>query len=142
MQLRVPAKIRAMHKGRHRLIGVLLILASCGTTLVHRAIWTAARHGPAQAAEMGMALTSFVLASLGMLLIIHGAKLSAGGGAGAKPRGRRRGRDLLLFFQEPVRPGTAILDTRDGVAGLQAYCAIHAARHRLRTVPLSVDRTR
>lgn len=131
-----------MHKGWHRLVGVLLILASCGTTLVHRAIWTAARHGPAQAAEMGLALTSFVLASLGMLLILHGAKWCTGGGWGGKPRDRRRDRDLLLFFQEPVRPGTGILDTRDGVAGLQAYCAIHAARHRLRTVPLSIDRTR
>ncbi|NLS27108.1 hypothetical protein S2M10_21010 [Sphingomonas sp. S2M10] len=131
-----------MRKVGHRLVGVLMILAACGTTLVHRAIWTMARHGPAQAAEMGLALTSFVLASLGMLLLLHGDKLCAGRSWGSDLRTDRRRRDLHLFFQEPVRPGTGILDTRDGVAGLQAFCAIHAARHRLRTVPLTTDRNR
>lgn len=67
-------------------MGVLLILASCGTTLLHRAIWTAARHGPAQAAEMGLALATFVLASIGVLLAFHGAKLLADG-TSRYPRG-------------------------------------------------------
>ncbi len=56
-----------------RLLGVVLLLASGGTTLLHRAIYAAAR--PAQALELAIGLTTFVLASVGMLLLIHGAAL-------------------------------------------------------------------
>lgn len=48
---------------------------SGGTTLLHRSIYLAARHGPAQVLELALGLTSFILASIGVLLLIHGARL-------------------------------------------------------------------
>ncbi|TXC70748.1 hypothetical protein FSB78_07205 [Sphingomonas ginsenosidivorax] len=56
-----------------RLFGVALLLASGGTTLLHRAIYAAAR--PAQALELAIGLTTFLLASVGILLLIHGPAL-------------------------------------------------------------------
>jgi hypothetical protein len=113
------------------LCGVLLLLASGGTTLVHRSIWEAARHGPAQAVEFGIALMTFTLASIGMLLVINGGRLFAQ----SKPdRGSRdrRGQDLLVGFLQPVRSQGCEFDTRRGVARLQAVRAIEAARGRFR----------
>lgn len=58
-----------------RLLGVVLLVCSGGSTLVHRSVYEAARHGPAQIAEFGLGLLTFILASTGLLLLIHGAKL-------------------------------------------------------------------
>ena len=117
-----------MRKLPARLIGLLLLLASGGTTLVHRSIWEGAKHGPAQAAEFGIALATFMLASIGMLLVIHGGKLFARTKLDRGASGRRRERDLVAGFLQPVEPGGRTLDTRHGVARLQAVRAIDAAR--------------
>jgi hypothetical protein len=72
-----------------RFTGVLLLAASGGTTLLHRSTYQAAAQGSAQVAEMGIGLLTFLLASAGVLMLIHGAKLFEGklgsGGRGATP---------------------------------------------------------
>lgn len=58
-----------------RLLGVLLLAGSCGSSLIHRSVYEAARHGSARAIEFGLGLLTFVLASAGLLLVFHGARL-------------------------------------------------------------------
>lgn len=65
-----------------RLTGALLLVGSYGTTLVHREIWKSAHHGPAQAIKFCISLLTFVLASAGVLLLIHGSKLFVRTGPG------------------------------------------------------------
>ncbi len=60
-----------------RVWGAVLLAASVGSTLVHRTFYEAARHGPAQVAEFGLALLTFILAGTGVLLLIHGGRLFA-----------------------------------------------------------------
>jgi hypothetical protein len=60
-----------------RFWGLVLLAGSVGSTLIHRTVYEAARHGPAQAAEFGLALLTFILAGTGVLLLIHGARLFA-----------------------------------------------------------------
>jgi hypothetical protein len=116
-----------------RLTGLVLLLASGGTTLVHRSIWEAARHGPAQVAEFGIGLATFMLASVGVLLVIHGGKLFA---LDTLERGKvdrqRRPRDLMTELLQPVRSSARALDTRQGVAAFQAAHLIRVAQHRTR----------
>lgn len=62
---------------RARCAGVGFIVASLGTTWVHREIFAAARHSPARFGELAVGLLTFTLASVGILLLIHGARLFA-----------------------------------------------------------------
>lgn len=89
-----------------RLIGIVLLAASGGTTLAHRAVYRTAIHGPAQAAELVFALSTFMLASMGMLMLITGAKLFAA--PRAAPAESRP-----LSFRDAC-------DTRRGVAAMRA----------------------
>jgi hypothetical protein len=88
----VPARPAPRAASRHRfsprLLGALLLAASGGTTLVHRAIYAPAR--PAQVAELAIGLTTFLLASVGILLMIHGSALFVRRTAGLTPDGRSR----------------------------------------------------
>lgn len=58
-----------------RLTGLLLLGASGGTTLLHRTQYEAAQYGPPQLAELGLGLATFMLASTGVLMLIHGSNL-------------------------------------------------------------------
>ena len=110
-----------------RLLGLLLLFASGGTTLIHRSVYMAARHGPATAAELAASLATFMLASAGMLLLIHGARLFAP--VVFLPPGEPERPTASLT---PMRaaltdlPGSAC-DTRRGIASLQARRALAVA---------------
>lgn len=110
-----------------RLTGAFLLAGSCGTTLIHREIWTAAHHGPARTIEFEIGLLTFVLASAGVLLLIHGRKLF-------HRRNHRSGdvpqpeTPLTSRLIEPIALAGRALDTRGGVAMMQARHAIAAAR--------------
>lgn len=58
-----------------RISGVALVAAAAGSSLIHRHVLSLEANHAASALEMGLGLTSFVLASLGVLLMIHGAGL-------------------------------------------------------------------
>lgn len=60
-----------------RIAGAGLLVASAGSTLAHRAAYHAAQQGPANPLEFGLGLLTFVLASAGILLLIHGDALFA-----------------------------------------------------------------
>lgn len=68
-------KMIEMRRLPPRIGGLALLAASGCTTIVHRAIYEAARHGPAQIGEFAIGLLTFCLASTGVLLLIHGAEL-------------------------------------------------------------------
>ena len=102
--------------------GVLLIAAAGGTTMLHRIEYQAARHEPAQLAEFALALATFMLASTGILLLIHGGKLFARdqGGAFAKQyskaaAGRLVHGDNRLFAQ---RRAMALIQSRRVIGAL------------------------
>ncbi|SOB88151.1 hypothetical protein SAMN06297144_3295 [Sphingomonas guangdongensis] len=73
-----------------RLYGMIMLAASCGSTLAHKRVFDAPPHGPAQLAEFALAMLTFTLAATGILLLIHGAALLARRTA---PGGRRSDRD-------------------------------------------------
>jgi hypothetical protein len=106
-----------------RLLGIGLIASAGAVALWHRRVYEAARHGPAQVAELGLSLMCFALASTGILLLIHGAGLFGrrwrrdDGDPGAAAESRTRP-------QVPARPSGRAFDTRDGAAMVQA-------RHRI-----------
>jgi hypothetical protein len=114
-----------------RLVGLALLAASGGTTLVHRTIYEAARHDAARLAELAIGLLTFLLASAGMLMLIHGARLFEGRpcGEAAKPASAR---DASV---DPLGSAADACDTRRGVALLQARGAIGAARRRTSREP-------
>lgn len=58
-----------------RLAGLGLLMAAGGSTLLHRAVWLTAKSGPAPGLEAMLGLATFMLACLGVLLIINGARL-------------------------------------------------------------------
>lgn len=58
-----------------RLVGMLAVGAAAGSSLLHRGVLTAHAGGPASALEVVIGLASFALASWGVLLLIHGARL-------------------------------------------------------------------
>jgi hypothetical protein len=60
---------------RHRLIGVAILLGAGGSTLLHRQVWLAHASGPATLLEAALALVTFALGSLGLLLVFNGARL-------------------------------------------------------------------
>jgi len=114
----------------------VLLGCSVGSTLLHRSAYEAARHGPAQVAEFGLALLTFILASTGILLLIHGAKLF-------KPAPERlRGEDLRARtafrsgLEAPITPHGRAFDTRHGASMMQARHRIGLSR-RTRAVTIS-----
>ncbi|WP_294213690.1 hypothetical protein [uncultured Sphingomonas sp.] len=132
-----------------RLLGVALLGCSGGSTLVHRGVYEAARHGPAQAAEFGLALLTFILASTGMLLLVYGAKLFI-----PAPDRLRRGEprtraELRARLEAPIAPQGRAFDTRHGASMMQARHRVGLSRRaRLITKPhvgklegTSIDRT-
>lgn len=111
-----------------RVLGLGLLACSGVSTLVHRGVYEAARHGPAQAAEFGLALLTFILASTGILLLIHGDKLfkavpedASGDDVPAKTAFRMR-------LEEPITPRGRAFDTRHGVSIMQARHQIALSR--------------
>ena len=58
-----------------RLGGAAAIMAACGTSLIHCAVAAAHVGGPPGIWEWVLALLSFVLASVGALLLLNGAGL-------------------------------------------------------------------
>jgi hypothetical protein len=78
---------------KHRLAGLALLLAACGSSLLHRHIFH--QDGDAAAIlQMALVLIGMALASIGTLLILYGARLFAEPGPAApdhRPgRARRR----------------------------------------------------
>lgn len=98
----------------------MLLGFSGGSTLVHQSVYEAARHGPAQTAEFGLALLTFIFASTGMLLLVHGAKLFKP----APPRLRKAQQRAQSAFRSrleaPITPQGRAFDTRHGVSMMQA----------------------
>ncbi|MBB3912615.1 hypothetical protein [Sphingomonas desiccabilis] len=106
-----------------RLVGVVCLAAAGASTLLHRAIFVAAQSGPAQAAEFAAGLLSFVLASLGVLLLTNGARLfERPAPPAAKPV-------EVLPVSEPGAgmDESAACDSRYGVARLLSERAIQRA---------------
>lgn len=62
----------------HRLVGVAVLLGAGASTLLHREVWLVHASGPASGLEAALGLLTFALASLGVLLIIGGARLRDG----------------------------------------------------------------
>lgn len=60
-----------------RLGGVMAMVAAYGTSLIHQAVVTRPVAGPPGPWEWVLALLSFVLASVGALLLLQGARLGA-----------------------------------------------------------------
>ena len=104
-----------------RLTGLGLLLASGGSTLVHRSVYEAAKAGPARAGELVLGLTTIMLASTGILLLIHGSRLLAG------RRSRGSSRPPAIVREAAYETD---LDTREGVAWLLAGRAISTAAGR------------
>lgn len=117
---------------RPRLVGALLLLAASGSTLLHRHIYEAARHGPPRLEEFAVGLLTFVLASTGVLLLLHGAKLLRPATASARPDARERSRRTSEVRRLLVAgaPEAVLLDSRRGVAMILAYRALDSAAER------------
>lgn len=62
----------------HRLTGVALLCGAGGSASLHRQVWLAHATGPASVLEAGLGLTTFVLACMGLLLLLSGARLRDG----------------------------------------------------------------
>ncbi|WP_426257246.1 hypothetical protein [Sphingomonas sp. DC1400] len=102
----------------------MLLGCSGGSTLVHRSVYEAARHGPAQAAEFGLALLTFILASTGMLLLVHGAKLFKPAPSRLRSAEQRVRTAFRSRLEAPITPQGRAFDTRHGASMMQA-------RHRM-----------
>lgn len=109
-----------------RLVGLMLIAASGASTLAHRSVYEAVRHGPAQTIEVGLGLLTFVFSSAGILLLLHGGKLFAP--VGTLAVSRPRAATDIARLMEPIRAQGRVYDTRDGAALMRARHAIRASR--------------
>ena len=69
-----------------RCAGVVALAAAWLSSLAHRTVLDASRAGPATALETLLGLATFILASLGVLLLIHGRRLFHDA---ARPRARQ-----------------------------------------------------
>ncbi|WP_298089561.1 hypothetical protein [uncultured Sphingomonas sp.] len=87
-------------------------------------MYEAARHGPAQAAEFGLALLTFILASTGMLLLVHGTKLFKPAPSRLRNAEQRARSAFRSRLEAPITPQGRAFDTRHGVSMMQA-------RHRM-----------
>jgi hypothetical protein len=106
----------------------VLLAASCGSTAIHRSVYEAARHGPAQAVEFALALLTFLLASTGILLLIQGASLFARTKGGDHTAGLTQIPALRASLKERVTPAGHAFDTRRGASMEQARHTIAACR--------------
>lgn len=106
---------------------MILIAASGASTLVHRSVYQAANQGPAQAAEFALGLLTFMLASAGILLLVHGGKLLERGNASSLTP-ERQPADIAARLMEPIEVHGRIYDTRHGASLMQARHAIRTSR--------------
>ena len=111
-----------------RLLGVVFIAAAGASTLAHRTVYEAARHGPAQAAELGLALLTFMLASTGILLLINGAKVFGREWECRARAGKPTRRDLHALFTAPVTFAGLFYDTKYGVSLMKARHGVKGAK--------------
>ena len=116
-----------MHRLQPRLVGVMLIAASGASTLVHRSVYQAANQGPAQTAEFALGLLTFMLASAGILLLVHGGKLLERGNASSVTP-ETQPADIAARLMEPIKVHGRIYDTRRGASLMQARHAIRTSR--------------
>jgi hypothetical protein len=86
----------------HRLAGVALVLGAGASTLLHREVWLAHASGPATGLEAVLGLLTFALASLGILLVIGGARLRDGWKRDCDRAARRR--------EQRVKPDQGTVD--------------------------------
>lgn len=109
-----------------RAAGACLLLASVGSTLVHRQIYEATQGGPAQLSEFATGLLTMALASVGVLLLIHGSKLSVRPGTTVLPATLARARRDVAVQRllASGSPESVLLDSRRGVALVLAYRAL------------------
>jgi len=105
----------------HRLAGLVFVAASGGTTLIHRAVYDASRNRPPLAIEMGLCLVTMMLASMGVMLLIHGRRLFE-----RMPASSRRSLEDRVLG--PIPPAGRVYDTRRGVALMQAHASLKRAR--------------
>lgn len=114
-----------MNDVRYRLMGIVFLAGSAGTTLAHRRMFEVARHGPAQIGELALALLTFTLAIAGMLLVIHGSRLCRSGRRSADAGGAGDPHDRV----DPASANVddAALDGRGEVGSLLARRAVAAA---------------
>lgn len=126
-----------------RLPGAVLLACSGGSTLVHRSVYEAAQRGAAPVAEFGLGLLTFTLASTGILLLVHGAKLfkpvaDHADGTDLRARDKFRSRS-----EAPITPQGRAFDTRHGASMMQARHQIglsRRARTTFRTKPSKPER--
>jgi hypothetical protein len=109
-----------------RLLGVLLLAAATGTSLLHRAVYEMVATGPAHPAEFALGLVSFLLATGGILLLVHGGKLLE-----PLPQARtERATSLQERLTSPISPASRAFDTRRSASLMQARHVIAVARAR------------
>lgn len=116
-----------------RVLGLALLACSGASTLVHRGVYEAAQHGPAQAAEFGLALLTFLLASAGLLLLVHGARLFAPVRRDRDARTVGSRSTLQTRFEAPITPAGRAFDTRRGVSMMQVRAGATVPGHPERT---------
>ncbi len=116
-----------MHRLPPRLVGVMLIAASGASTLVHRSVYQAANQGPAQTVEFALGLLTFMLASAGILLLVHGGRLLERGNASSVTP-ETQPADIAARLMEPIKVHGRIYDTRRGASLMQARHAIRTSR--------------
>ncbi|MBY9064926.1 hypothetical protein K7957_18475 [Sphingomonas yunnanensis] len=115
-----------MRKFPARLLGVLLLAAATGTSLLHRAVYETVATGPAHPAEFALGLVSFLLATGGILLLVHGRKLLE-----PSPQARpERATSLQERFTRPISPASRAFDTRRSASLMQARHVLAVARAR------------
>ena len=113
-----------------RLVGAMLVAASVASTLAHRSVYEAAYRGPAQLAEYALGLATFMLASTGILLLVHGGRLlerARVSDGSAKPRPA----DVAAEMMAPTTGGGRVYDTRRGASLMQARHIIRASHRSL-----------
>lgn len=87
---------------KSRLTGMALLLASAGGALIHRSVYEATRNGAAQPAEFALGLLTLLLASTGILMLIHGDKLFARKLDRLEPRSPTSKTDTLDMVGPPL----------------------------------------
>lgn len=119
----------------HRLAGVAILLGAGASTFLHREVWLIHASGPATGMEFALGLSTFTLASLGVLLVIGGSKLRDGWKRGCDRAERRREQHAKpvrrpFDAEDERRPiAEAALDTMafaDGRAAIATFLIIRA----------------
>ncbi|MEI5688810.1 hypothetical protein [Sphingomonas kyungheensis] len=116
-----------------RLCGGILLAAAGATTLIHRAVYSVHRGGPATVAEFALGLATFLLAASGVLLLLHGRRLLARPATAQDRRGSSPQQDLRARLLDPITPAGRAYDTRRGAALMKT-------RHRAAAATACADR--